>query len=51
MFIFLIKNIIINLKDNSKDINLSDFKLLKLTYRQLNINNIIIKYKDNQIIV
>lgn len=46
-----IKNIIINLKDNSKDINLSDFKLLKLTYRQLNINNIIIKYKDNQIIV
>ena len=46
-----IKNIIINLKDNSKDINISDFKLLKLTYRQLNINNIIIKYKDNQIIV
>jgi hypothetical protein len=46
-----IKNIIINLKDNSKDINLNDFKLLKLTYRQLNINNIIIKYKDNQIIV
>ena len=46
-----IKNIIINLKDNSKDINLNDFKLLKLTYRQLNINSIIIKYKDNQIIV
>lgn len=43
--------VIINLNDENKNINLNDFKLVKLTYKQLNIKNIIINYKDKQVII
>lgn len=43
-------NIIIHLKGNS-DININDFKLMKLTYNQLNIKNIQVKFNNQTIIV